>query len=74
MDVRRKFFYSKEGEALEQFAQRDGGFFILGDTRGQAGLGSENLMELFVAEELCYTCFKNPFQLERFHDSTSAAT
>ena len=33
-------------EALEQAAQRGGGRGIPGDTQGQAGRGSEHLMEL----------------------------
>jgi len=33
-------------EALAQFAQKGGGFPNPGDTQGQAGWGSEHLMEL----------------------------
>ena len=36
LDIRKKFFYNKGGEALEQVAQRGGGCPILGDIRGQA--------------------------------------
>ena len=36
---RKKLF--EGGEALEQAAQRGGGFPILGDTQGQIGWGSE---------------------------------
>ena len=41
LDIRKKFFYNKSGEALEQVAQRDGGCPILGGVQGQAGPGSE---------------------------------
>ena len=36
-------FYSMGGEALQQIAQRCGGWPIPGDTQGQAGQGSEQL-------------------------------
>jgi len=38
-------FYTKSGEALAQVAQRGGGCPIPGETQGQAGWGSEDLME-----------------------------
>jgi len=38
--------YIKGGETLEQVVQRGGGCPIAGDTQGQTGRGSENLMEL----------------------------
>ena len=41
MDTRKKFFYNKGGEALEQVAQRGDGCPVPEDTRGQAGWGSE---------------------------------
>ena len=40
------FFYSLSGKALEHAAQKGGGCPILGDIQGQAGWGSEHLMEL----------------------------
>jgi len=46
---KEKVFYSKGGEALAQAAQRRGGCSILGGTQGQAGEGSEHLMELWVS-------------------------
>ena len=46
MDIRKKVFYSEGGEALEQAAQRGGGCPVPGDTQGEAGPGSEHLMEL----------------------------
>ena len=49
MDVRKKFFYNEGGEALEQVVQRSGGCPIPGDSQGQAGWGSEHLMELWVS-------------------------
>ena len=42
-------FYHQGGEALAQVAQRGGGCPIPGDTQGQAGWGSEHLMELWVS-------------------------
>jgi len=44
--LKEEDFYSKDGEALAQVAQRDGGCPMLGDTQGQAGWYSEHLMEL----------------------------
>ena len=41
---KEEVFYCKSGEAL--VAQRGGGCPIPGDTEGQAGWGSEHLMEL----------------------------
>ena len=41
MDVRKKLFYSRGGEAVAQVAQRGGGCSVLGDIQGQAGWGSE---------------------------------
>ena len=41
MDIRKKFFYDKRGETLEQVAQRGGGSRILGDIQGPAGQSSE---------------------------------
>ena len=41
LDMRKKFFYSKDSEALAQVAQRGGGCPIPGDIEGQAGWGSE---------------------------------
>ena len=46
LGIRKKFFYCKIGEALAQVAQRGGGCPIHGDTQGQAGWDSEQLMEL----------------------------
>ena len=40
------FFFSKSNEALAQVAQRCSGCPVPGDTQGQAGQGSENLIEL----------------------------
>ena len=40
--MKKMFFYSKDGEALEQIAQRDGGCPIPADIQGQAGPGSEH--------------------------------
>jgi len=40
------FFYDKGDEALAQVAQKGGGCPVPGDTQGQAGWGSEYLMEL----------------------------
>ena len=44
--IQERVFYSKGGEAVVQVAQRGGGCPLLGDSQGQAGWGSENLMEL----------------------------
>ena len=41
--------FFKCDEELEQIAQRDGGCPILRDIQGQAGQGSEHLMELWVS-------------------------
>ena len=46
MGYKEKVFYSKGREALAHVAQRGGGCFIPGDTQGQAGQGSEYLVEL----------------------------
>ena len=46
LDVRKKLFYSKDGEALEQAVQIDGGCPVPGDTQAQAGWDSEHLNEL----------------------------
>ena len=42
----KEAFGSKGSEALAQFAQVSGGCPTSGDTQGQAGWGSEHLMEL----------------------------
>ena len=44
LDIRT--FYNKGDEALAQITLRCGGCPILGDTQGQTGSDSENLMEL----------------------------
>ena len=66
-------FYNNSGEALAQVAQRGGGHLVPRDTQGQAGWGSEHLMELwlslFTAGESGKMVFKGPFQLQRFYDS-----
>ena len=36
-------FYNRDGEALDQIAQRDSGSPIPGDIQGQVGWGSEQL-------------------------------
>ena len=46
LDIRKFFFYSKGSEALAQVAQRSRGCPIPGGIQGQAGWGSEHLMEL----------------------------
>jgi len=46
LDIMKEVFYDKNSEALAQVAQRGGGCPISGDTQGQAGWGSEHLMEL----------------------------
>ena len=55
-------------EALAQVAQRCSGCLIPGDTQGQAGQGSEHLMELwmslFIEGELDQLTLKDPFQLK----------
>ena len=67
------FFYDKGSEALAQVVQRGGGCPIPGVTQGQAGCGSEHLMELqvslFIAEELDQLAFKGPLQPKPFYDS-----
>ena len=54
-------------EALAQIAQRGGRCPITADTQGEAGWGSEHLMELWVslliAGQLHQMAFKGPFQL-----------
>ena len=42
--MRKKAFYNKGDEALEQVAWRCGGSPALGDIQGQAGPGSEHLI------------------------------
>ena len=74
LDIRRNFF-TQSGDALEQVAQRGGRCPIPGDNQGQAGQGSEHLIQLqvslFIAEELDLLegTFESPFQLELFYDS-----
>ena len=46
MDIRENVFWSEGGEALEQIAQRGDGCPTPGDTKGQAGRGSEHVIEL----------------------------
>ena len=41
-DIRKKFFYNKSSEALEQAAHRCGGCPVPGAIQGQAGRGSEH--------------------------------
>ena len=57
------------------FAQRGGGFPIPADIHGQAGWGSEHLLELwvslFIAGVLDKITFKDPFQLKQFYDYDS---
>jgi len=51
----------------QKVAQRGGGCPVPADSQGQAGRGSEHLMELsvslFIAGELDQMAFKGPFQL-----------
>ena len=65
MNIRKKLFYNKGGEALAQVAQRCGGCPVLRNSQGQAGWGSEQLMELWVslfsAGKLEKMAFKGPF-------------
>ena len=72
MNIKRKLFYNKGGEALAQVAQRAGGCPMAGDNQGQGGWGPEHLMELWVsmciAGELHEIVIKSPFQLKRFCD------
>ena len=67
MNIRKKLFYNKGGKALAQVAQRCGGCPVLRNSRGQAGWGSEQLMELWVslfsAWGLDWMAFKGSFQL-----------
>jgi len=49
MEYKESFFYNKGSEALAQVAPRGDGCPILGDNKGQAGQGSEHLMELWVS-------------------------
>ena len=41
LNIRKKVFYSKDGEVLAQVAQRGGGCPIPEDTQGEAGQGSD---------------------------------
>ena len=77
--MKKKGFFSKgDGEAPTQVAQRGGGYPIPGDTQGQAGRGSEHLMELwvslFTARELDWMTFNSPFQLKRLCDFINLQT
>ena len=49
LNIRKKVFYSKDGEALAQVAQRGGGCLVPGDIQGHAGQGSEQQMELWMS-------------------------
>ena len=71
MDI-REVFYSEGDEALAQAAQRGGGCSAPADRQGQAGQGSEHLMELWVslctAEVLAKEgAFKHHFQVKQFY-------
>jgi len=65
LDIRKKYFYDKGREALAQVAQRGCGCSISGHIKGQAGWGSERLIQLqvslFVARDLDDVAFKGPF-------------
>ena len=67
----------QDGEAVAQVAQTGGGCPIPGDIQGQAGWGSEHLMELqvslFTAGQLDQMALKGPFRLKQFYDSMKAA-
>jgi len=41
LDIRKKFFYNKSGEEMEEVAQRGGGYPAFGDIQDQAGPSSE---------------------------------
>ena len=71
---REEAFYSEDGEALEQVAQRGGGCPIPRDIQGQAGPGSELRglavgAPLFIAEELNQVTFRGSFKLKQFYGS-----
>jgi len=59
---KEKVFYHKSSEAVEQVAQRCGGWPIPGDIQSQAGRGFEHLIELwvslFIVGELDQMAFK----------------
>ena len=46
IENKEEIFYNKDGEAVELVAQRVGGSPIPGDIQGQAGWGSEHLLQL----------------------------
>ena len=45
----KEVFYNREVRHWQRFAQIDGGCFVPRDTQGQAGRGSEHLIELLVS-------------------------
>jgi len=49
LGIREVFFCNKGSEALAQVAQRCGGCSVPGHIQGQAGWGSEHLIELGVS-------------------------
>jgi len=65
----------KGSEALAQVVQRGGGCPATGEHQGQAGWGSEHLMELWVfpfsAGALDQMASKGSFPLKLFYDSVS---
>lgn len=66
--MREIFFFNKKcNEALEQIAQKGGGYSVSGDVQGQTGWALSNmtylLMSLFIAGKLDKMIFKGPFQL-----------
>ena len=67
-----KASFNKGGEALAQVAQRCGGCPVLRDSQGQAGRGSEHLLEpwesLLIARRLDWMAFRGPFQLKQLYD------
>ena len=72
LQIRKKFFTVRVVRHCHRLP-RDGGCPIPGDTQGQAGWGSEHLMELwvslFTAGEINLIAFKGPFQHKCVYNS-----
>ena len=77
LDIRRKFFHTEGGNALEQVAQEGCGCPIPGGIQGQAGCGSEQ-PDLVVGDSAHSRGLKlndhcGPFQPRPFYDSVISA-
>lgn len=73
LDIRKKFFHNKSGQAREQVPQRGGRFLNSGNIQGQLRWSSvqPNLVEGVPAQVREWTrwSLKGPFQLKLLYES-----